>query len=391
MRKFEFNSVGRIFFGPGQFARLSELAATMGRTALVVHNGPDAGDKASEALLAAGMTVRSHRQSGEPVVEQIDAAVETARRAGCDCVIGVGGGSAIDAAKAVAGLLTNGGSTLDYMEVVGAGRKLTRPALPWIAMPTTAGSGAEATRNAVIGYPPKQFKASLRSELLLAKAVIVDPELHLGIPADVTARSGMDALCQCIESFVSVGANVMTRPLSLEGIRLAGKALPRAVEYPEDLLARGDMAAAALLSGICLSNAGLGAVHGFAAPLGAYHPIPHGTICAALLAPVIAANIAALRDAGDPDERLSGYAAVGRVLADDPALSPSDAIDACAPLCADLSRRLRIPALRQFGMTERDIEPMVQLAMKSSSIRYNPVPLDERRLFDILRAGIDGE
>lgn len=295
MKPFEFYGVGKIVFGRGEFRRAGELAAALGRFALVIHNGPDHVERLCGLLKSAGVTSAVLRQRGEPVVDDIDAATEQGRRERCDMVIGVGGGSAIDAAKAVAAMLTHGGSTVDYLEVVGKGQKITRPAAPWIAIPTTAGTGAEATRNAVIGVPDKQFKASIRSELLLPRIAIVDPELAVNVPKEVTARSGMDALCQCIESFTSIGANPITDALALEGIVRAGRSLERAYRDGSDMDAREDMAMAALLSGITLTSAGLGAVHGFAAPLGANFPVPHGTVCAALLPHVIRENVAALR------------------------------------------------------------------------------------------------
>ncbi len=231
-------------------------------------------------------------------------------------MIALGGGSAIDAAKAVAGLLTNGGSAVDYMEIVGNGRKITRSAAPWMAIPVTAGTGAEATRNAVIGLPEKRFKASIRSELLLPRIALIDPELAVTVPPSVTASSGMDALCQLIESYTSTGASPMTDILALRGIHLASRNLLKAFHHGNDIEAREAMAMAALLSGMTLTSAGLGAVHGFAAPLGANYRAPHGTICAALLPHIISANIRALRE--QPTEAsariLKRYADIGRQL-----------------------------------------------------------------------------
>src|SRR5687767_10923162 len=241
MPAFEFNTVSRVIFGVGEIRRAGELAATLGGSAMIVFNGPDVGERVARLLAEKGVRSTLCRQRGEPVVADVDAAVDEARRAGCDMVIGVGGGSAIDAAKAVAGLLTNGGSAVDYMEVVGAGRKVTRPAAPWIAIPTTAGTGAEATRNAVIGLPEKKFKASIRSELLLPRVALIDPELGAEVPAAVAAASAMDALCQLIESYTSSGANPLSDALAVHGIALASRSLRRAC-VDGDLDARGDMA-----------------------------------------------------------------------------------------------------------------------------------------------------
>jgi alcohol dehydrogenase class IV len=393
MVPFEFFGVGRVVFGRGTFGRAGELAAAHGRSALVVYNGPGHAERLTELLRSAGVRSIVRRQKGEPVVADVDAATEAARRAECDLVIGLGGGSAIDAAKAVAGLLANGGSAVDYMEVVGKGQKITRPATPWIAIPTTAGTGAEATRNAVIGLPEKQFKASLRSDLLLSRAVLIDPELGVDVPPEVTARTGMDALCQLIESYTSTGANPMTDALAIEGIRRAARSLERAFEDGKDLDAREDIAMAALLSGITLTSAGLGAVHGFAAPLGANFPVPHGTVCAALLPHVIRANIEALRP--DPADLACGraldrYARVGRLLAGDDRLPHALALDAAVRLTSDLVTALRIPPLSQFGLDETNVCRMVQLARKASSMRFNPVALTDEALANALLNAIRG-
>lgn len=391
MSNFEFFGVGRVVFGRGEIRRLGGLAAEMGRSAMVVHNGPVRAEL-GDTLAVAGVAVTFRRQRGEPTVGDVDEVTAEAREVGCDVVIGMGGGSAIDAAKAVAGLLANGGAAADYMEVVGKGQKITRPAIPWIAVPTTAGTGAEATRNAVIGFPERHFKASIRSELLLPRVALIDPELALEVPPDVTARCGMDALCQCIESYTSTGAGPLTDPLALQGISLAARALPKAYSNGHDLAAREDMALAALISGITLTSAGLGAVHGFAAPLGANFPVPHGTVCAALLPGIIAANIEALRAAAaDVRERgLSRYAAVGRALLGGGPASDREAIDACARVTADLARTLGIPPLEKFGLTDARVPDMVQLARKASSMRFNPVVLSDEALAAVLRDAIHG-
>ena len=358
---FDFFNVPRIVFGRGTIARLSEFVPPASRV-MLVYNGrkPDVPHAVE------------FRQRGEPTVADIDAALAVARGAKVDFVLGVGGGSAIDAAKAVAGLLGNGGVASDYMEVVGKGQRITRPAVPWIAIPTTAGTGAEVTRNAVIGWPEKKFKASIRSELLLPRVALIDPELGLAVPPPVTAASGMDALCQCIEAYVSNGANRMTDAIAVEGIGLAGSNLRRAYENGQDAAAREGMAYTALCGGIALTNAGLGAVHGFAAPIGANFPIPHGVICGRLLPPVIRAN----NDHADPATR-SKIRALDDLLGDNAAAVTAKLVD-------DLS----LPGLATFGMHESDVEPMVQLAKKASSMRYNPVILPDDVLREILREAL---
>ena len=362
---FDFFNVPRVVFGRGAIARLPELVPADARV-LLVYNGRRVG---------VPHLVAEFRQRGEPTVDDVDHALTVAHENECDFVIGLGGGSAIDAAKAVAGLLSNGGAASDYMELIGKGQKITKPAVPWIAIPTTAGTGAEVTRNAVIGWPEKKFKASLRSELLLARVALIDPSLHVDVPPDVTARSGMDALCQCIESYVSSGANAMTDAIALKGAALASTCLRRACDDGHDLEAREGMALAALMSGIALTNAGLGAVHGFAAPLGANFPVPHGVVCGLLLPGVIAANMAALKNASEANRRITSekYDRLDRTLVGG------------LKQCEELVHTLSLPRLREFGMAESDVEPMVELTKRASSMRYNPIVLPDRVLAQILR------
>jgi alcohol dehydrogenase class IV len=386
---FEFFGVGRVVFGRGRFARVGELVAPLGRSALVVYNGDEPGrggtlDRLVERLREQGLRATLVRQRGEPTVDDVDRALGAARESACDCVVALGGGSAIDAAKASAGLLANGGAALDYLEVVGAGNGISSAAFPWVAIATTAGTGAEATRNAVIGVPEKRFKASIRSELLLPRIALVDPELGVGVPPGVTAASGMDALCQLIESYTSIGANPITDVLALRGIVLAARSLRRAYAYGRDLDAREDMALAALLSGVTLTSAGLGAVHGFAAPLGANFPVPHGVVCAALLPHVIAANLAALREQSPDHPVIARYAIVGRALANDERATDAAAVERTASLAADLN----IPRLGTFGLTPADVPAMVALARKASSMRFNPVTLSDDALAGVLERAL---
>ena len=394
MHKFDFFSATRITFGRGCAREAGMIARSLGSRALVVYNGGRPGDngpvdRVEASLREAGVATAWFRQKGEPRVEDVGRGVAAAREGGCDVIVGLGGGSAIDCAKAVAGVVANGGSPLDYMEVIGKGQPLTRPATPWVAVPTTAGTGAEVTRNAVIGEPSKRFKASLRSELLLPKVALVDPELGVGVPPGVTAASGMDALCQLIESYTSTGAGPLTDALALSGLRHARDSLQAAYRDGTNLDARESMALAALLGGIALTNAGLGAVHGFAAPLGANFPAPHGVVCAALLPHVMAANVSALRAQSRDHPALRRYAMVGAFIwtgdnAGTEDASIRDAIDAVSVLV----EALKIPRLSTFGVSESDVPTMVQLAKKSSSMRYNPVLLSDDVLADVLRRAL---
>ncbi len=394
-RAFELVGVGRIVFGSGSVKRLGPIASGMGHMALVVTNAEPAGsggatDAVTRELVEHGVNCAIFVQGREPTVDDVDAALETARQSRCDIVVGLGGGSAIDCAKAVAALMTNGGSALDYMEVVGKGLKVRRQSAPWIAVPTTSGTGAEVTRNAVIACPERNFKASIRGEHLLARAAVVDPKLGLGVPPAVTAWAGMDALCQLIESYTSTGASPITDALAAEGIRRAARSLERAVKKGSDLPARENMALAALLSGITLTNAGLGAVHGFAAPMGANFPAPHGAICAALLPGVMAANVCELRAADPRHPVLARYAAVGRLLTNHPRLGDRAAIDAGVRFVADLAAAIDIPPLSNFGVTTGRVAEMVALAKQASSMRYNPVALSDEALTRVLTEAITG-
>lgn len=388
---FEHFSVPRIVFGAGRFAETGTLAAQYGGNALIVsHKGDNAAalvGRLVELLGTSRVSARAHLIAGEPEVSDVDAGVVLARASNANVVIGLGGGSAIDAAKAIAGVLANGGSALDYMEVIGQGKKILKPATPWIAVPVTAGTGAEVTRNAVIGCKEKHFKASLRSELLLARVALIDPELGVSVRPEVTARCGMDALTQCLEAYVSKGAQPLSDQAALEGLRRAGRSLRRAFTNGGDLEARGEMALAALCGGIALTNAGLGAVHGFAAPLGAHIPAPHGTVCAVLLPQVMEANVKALRAKGVAS-MLKRYAETGRILAGREDLSDDAAIDAGVACAHELVRDLKIPGLSTFGLREGDIATLVSRARKASSMRYNPADLDDGALTSILRAAI---
>jgi alcohol dehydrogenase class IV len=392
MAAFEFFSVPRIVFGLGQFARIGELTAELGakgqKVLAILSQSAMAGGsrlvELRERLQAAGVRVVETYQRGEPTVADVDAAVALGRRENCRGVIGLGGGSALDAAKAVAGLLTNEGSTLDYLEVIGGGKKITRPAAPWLAVPTTAGTGAEVTRNAVITGPEPRFKASIRSEHLLPRVALVDPQLTAQNPPAVTAGAGMDALCQLIESYTAKGASPLTDVLALEGIGLVAAHLRRAYNNGSDLEAREGMSLAALLSGIALANAGLGAVHGIAPAVGANFPIPHGVACAALLPHVMAANVAGLRAESADHPVLRRYARIGRALVGQMNSSDDQAIEGAIAFVHRLVGDLNVPRLGQFGLTAKDIPAMVALASRSNSMRSNPVKLDEPVLAEVL-------
>ena len=293
---FEFATAHRIIFGDGLLQQAGKLVAELGRRALVVtFNSSDRAQPFLDLLGAAGVAHVRFVMPGEPKVDEVLAGVELARAERCDIVVGFGGGSSIDTAKAIAALLTNPGDIYDYLEVIGKGQPLRQPAAPCVAIPTTAGTGAEVTRNAVLASPAHAVKVSLRNPSMLPRIALVDPQLTHGLPPAVTASTGLDALTQLIEPLTSCRANPLTDGIAREGLRHAARSLRRVYEDGSAAAARRDMAFASLCGGLALANAGLGAVHGFAGVLGGMHGAPHGVICAALLPAVVETNVQALR------------------------------------------------------------------------------------------------
>jgi alcohol dehydrogenase class IV len=375
---FEFATAGRVLVGAGRSGELPAVLAGCGTRVLACTG---ASPERHAALLAGlGMPATVFPVAGEPTVDLARAAVTAAREHGADVVAAIGGGSVIDTGKAVAMLLGNGGDPLDYLEVIGSGRKITRPSVPCVAVPTTSGTGAEVTANAVLAAPAARLKASLRSAHMIPRAALVDPLLTVSCPPPVTAASGMDALTQCLEPFVSPRGNPLTDALAREGLRRAGSALRRAYADGADVGARTDMAVASLVGGMALANAKLGAVHGLAGVIGGTVAVPHGVACAALLAPVIEANVAALR-AGPPGHpALARYAEAAALLTGDPAAAVEDGIAWVRETLAELA----IPGLGAFGMAAGDAEGIAAQALESSSMRGNPVPLSAAGLRVVL-------
>jgi len=311
------------------------------------------------------------------------AGVQQARAENCDLLTGIGGGSVIDTGKAIAALLANPGDIFDYLEVVGKGGPLTRPAVPYIAVPTTAGTGAEVTRNAVLAVTERKVKVSLRSPSMLPQLAVVDPELTYGLPPEVTAASGMDALTQLIEPFLSNASNPMTDAVCQDGIRRAARSLRLAFES-DDRAAREDMSLAALFGGMALANARLGAAHGFAGPIGGMFPAPHGAICARLLPLVMETNLHALQERAPGSPVLSRFTEVARLLTGEPDALAEDGIRWVHQLCADL----RIPPLSVFGVTPSTIPAIVAPSRKSSSMKGNPIELTDEELHAILQRAL---
>jgi alcohol dehydrogenase class IV len=376
--RFEFATATRIVFGEGMAATLAELVRPLGTRPLVV-TGASAERAATLETAVAAVTFSV---SGEPTVDVVRDGARRVQDAGCDVVISIGGGSAIDAGKAIAALATNGGEPLDFLEGVGEGRAIVVPPLPFIAVPTTAGTGSEVTRNAVLGSERHGVKASMRNPLMLPRVALVDPELTYGLPPAVTASTGLDALTQLIEPYVSARANPLVDPLCVDGIRRVAGALRSAYHDGADREARHDMSLASLFGGLALANAGLGVVHGFAAPLGGRWNAPHGALCAAVLPHGMAANIAALRARAPNHPALERYAAIAVLLTGREVARVEDGVDWVRALCAELN----VPSLRTWGISEADLPAVAEKAERASSMLANPLPLTGEELLAITRA-----
>ncbi|MBW4435935.1 MAG: iron-containing alcohol dehydrogenase [Pleurocapsa minor GSE-CHR-MK-17-07R] len=380
--RFEFATATRIYFGAGAASELGKIAASFGTNVMLVAGSAKRAAPMTTLLESAGLKVTVQLSSGEPTIEAAESASARAREAGIEVVVGVGGGSALDLAKAIGALAVHDGVALDYLEVIGRGKPLTKPSLPVIAVPTTSGTGSEVTANAVLSSAENRVKVSLRSASMLPRAAIVDPLLTVEMPPNITAYTGMDALTQCIEPYVSNKANPLTDAIAREGIVRASRSLEAAFANGANEQAREDMSLAALFGGLSLANAKLGAVHGFAAVIGGMFEAPHGAICACLLPHVMVANISALQAREPQSDKLSRYGEIARLVTGDSAAVAQDG----AQWVHELTRRLDIPPLREFNVQETDIEVIAQKSAGASSMQGNPVKLTHEELVAILKA-----
>jgi alcohol dehydrogenase class IV len=378
---FEFRTAPHIVFGPGALAQIGPLTRELGRRALVI-TGRET--RRAEELIAAlqscGISVMTFSVSGEPELATVEQGTKLAKAEQCDCVIGIGGGSVLDAAKAIAAMMTNGGELLDYLEVIGRGKALTKASAPIIAIPTTAGTGAEVTRNAVLASPEHKVKVSLRSPLMIPRIAVVDPEPTYDLPSALTASTGLDALTQLIEPYVSLRANPLTDALCVESIKRVAWALPRAFANGGDHEARAAMSLASLHGGMALANAGLGAVHGFAGPIGGMFPAPHGAVCAALLPHVMAMNLRALRERSPDSPTLERYRQVATFVTGDLQAN----VDAGGAWVSRLVAELQIPPLCVYGLKSEHIAEVVAKAGNASSMKANPIVLTPEELTEVL-------
>lgn len=379
--RFEFATATRILFGPGRVSEIGTLAAEMGRRIFIVtgHTNRRA-EPLVKQLKQKNLDTMIFNLDGEPTTESVVQGVNKARQFNGDLVIGIGGGSALDASKAVAALLTNEGDLLDYLEVIGKGRRITKSSAPTIAIPTTAGTGAEVTRNAVLLSPEHRVKVSLRSPTMLPRLAVIDPLLTHSLSPDVTASTGLDALTQLIEPFVCRMPNPLIDPICLDGIKRVARSLRKAYEQGEDVPAREDMALASLFGGLALANAKLGAVHGIAGPLGGMVPVPHGVACAKLLPVVMKTNIEALETRNSESPVLKRYREIAQICTGKFNVESKEGVAWIEDLC----QTFNIPSMSQFGLSENDFSILVEKAKKASSMKGNPIDLTDEEIINIL-------
>lgn len=382
---FEFATATRIIFGLDTTSELGKYASNLGTHALVVTgSNPDRVGDVIQTLKGSQLQATVFAIENEPTIDVVNQGKAKAVSAGCDMVISIGGGSVLDGGKAIAALIPNAGEILDYLEVIGKGQKLKHQPLPFIAVPTTAGTGAEVTKNAVVASPEHRVKVSLRDNRMLPDIALVDPKLTFSMPQAITASTGMDALTQVLEPYVSHLANPVTDAFCREGLKRAGRSLHQVFDSPQDADARTDMALASLLGGLALANAKLGAVHGFAGPLGGMYSAPHGAICATLLPHVIKANIKALqsRDADNPV--LARFDEIGQLLTGDSTADAQVAID----WIDETSQRFNIPNLGTYGIQEGEFDAIIEKSSNSSSMKGNPIQLSDDELYQILKSAL---
>lgn len=378
----------KILFGDGRLAELPAEAASFGRRCLLVtggsalRNGPS-WQPLLDGFASRGVALEILAVPTEPSPDMVDAAVARFHDSGIEVVAAVGGGSALDAGKAVAGLLRPGNSVMDHLEGVGRGIPYAGPALPFIACPTTAGTGSEATKNAVLSrIGPDGFKKSLRHDDLMARVAIVDPALLATCPTDVLIANGMDAFTQLLESYTSTGASAFTDALAWSGLTAFRDGFPAALDGEPQGFTR--LAYAALLSGICLAHTGLGAVHGLASPLGAWFPIPHGVACGTLVAEATAVNLRALQKRLPDSPALVKYAQVAEMLAGHPLPGRTAALAALVATLREWTDRLDIARLGAFGVDEADV-PRLVAASGGNSMKTNPLVLAPEEIGEIVR------
>ena len=389
---FSISRLPRIHFGRGRRQEIPALAARYGQTVLLVTGrrsfyGTSGWDALIQGLESQGLRWLHCTVSGEPSPQLVDETMRRFHGKGVEVVVAIGGGSVLDAAKAIAGLLPHGNSVMDHLEGVGKNVPYQGPSLPFIAVPTTAGTGSEATKNAVLSQQGANgFKKSFRDECLVPEDALIDPDLLTTCPPELIAADGMDALTQLLESYVSVKANPFTDALAWSGMQAVRQGFFSAYEgiEPQAGEGRSAMAYAALLSGITLAQVGLGSVHGLASPLGAFFPVPHGVVCGTLVSAATRVNIQAMQQREPNNPALARYAQVGRLLGEQPHLDEQAAHTALITLLAEWSERLKLPGLGAYGIGAEDF-PLIVANSRGGSMLTNPIVLTDEEITTILQ------
>jgi alcohol dehydrogenase class IV len=383
--KFEFMTASRIIVERGGLKQVGKLAKSFGERVLLVGRlASDDTKKAIEYLNNEGCVVTEVNVKGEPSVDSINEILALSKANQCEVVVAIGGGSVLDSGKTIAALMTNTNDIMDYLEVIGNGVPVSKKSLPFIAVPTTSGTGAEATKNATILSAAHKVKVSIRSPYMLPDVVLLDAQLTVSVPKDVTASTGLDALTQVLEPYVSKMANPITDAFAKEGLTRAARSLKKAYDQGDDIDAREDMAIASLFGGISLANAKLGAVHGFAGVLGGMFPIPHGVVCARLLPFVTRKNIEVLNARDSLNPAVKRYEDVAKILTDNPSAKAMDGVAWLEDLC----KHLDVAPLRAFGVKEEHFEEIINKSMNASSMKGNPIDLTFDELKDILQKAL---
>jgi len=378
---FEFSTASKIIFGDKSVSRAADIGEAYGHKALIVcGSGQTSIAPLLKSLNKTGLEVDLFRVAHEPDIRIITEGVEKGKSSHCDFLIGIGGGSVIDSAKAISAMMTNPGELLDYLEVVGKGEKIQNMPLPMIAIPTTAGTGTEVTMNAVISVPEHQVKVSMRSQMMIPNTAIIDPELTYSMPKTLTASTGMDALTQCLEGYVSSKANPLTDCIARDGIKIAAQSLLTAYLDGENREAREGMALASLYGGITLANSGLGAVHGFAGVIGGMSGIPHGEVCSSLLAAVLKYNVQTIKEQSRLERMLLRFREIAQWLTGNEKATVDDGV----LWIQNLNDQLSLPGLKEIGVRHEDFDQIIDKAIFSSSMQKNPVQLSKITLKKIL-------
>ncbi|MBD3671112.1 MAG: iron-containing alcohol dehydrogenase [Gammaproteobacteria bacterium] len=391
--EFELSALPQVKFGPGRHRELPELIQSFGRTVLMLTGGAsffgsERWDDLTRELDQQGINWRQMTVSGEPSPTLVDDTVKRYRETGIEVVVAIGGGSVMDAAKAIAGLLPFGNSVLDHLEGVGKGLSYTGPSLPLIAVPTTAGTGSEATRNAVLSvHGTEGYKKSFRHPSLVPRVAVLDPQLLESCPPTLIAAQGMDAFTQLMESYVSTRANPFCDALALSGLTAFNRGFWSAWEGGESPAAQQGRAAmlyAAYLSGVTLAQVGLGSVHGLASPLGAFFPIPHGVVCGTLVAEATAVNLAALAERLPNSPARARYAEIGRLLQGQEGIDDEAARQSLVDLLREWTQKLALPSLSEYGVTSDDI-PRIVANSRGNSMKTNPLVLTDEEIAEVVR------